>query len=178
MVEIIPKRIAKETTLKNIYFFIAGSLLLAVVFGYVILIRSQAAALLKMQDLEAGIIKIGTREDRNIERKVFESEDKIKTYKNLSSARNKSAEFFNNFESLTHPQVWFSSFDFNPAEIKAAASGKTVNFKTLEQQVVFLKSQKDLIKSLDLSKVSLGKNGEVDFYLTVNFTPKILEASK
>ena len=174
MVEIIPKKIIKETSLKNIYFFIASTLLLSMVFGYVILIRSQAVALLKMQDLEAGIDKIGTREDRNIERMVFDSENKIKNYKDVSIQRSKSAEFFNNFESLIHPRVWFTSFDLNPAETKAVVSGKTANFQTLEQQLIFLKSQKDLIISIDLSKVSFGKNGEVDFDLIVNLTPTIV----
>lgn len=178
MVEIIPKKTGKEIPLKNTYFFIAGALLLAAIFGYVILVRSQAATLLKIEDIEADIIKIGTRQDREIEGKVFDSKDKIKNYKDLSAQRNNSSEFFNNFERLIHPQIWFSSFDFNSAEIKAVVSGKTANFKTLEQQLIFLKSRQDIIESFDLSKIALGKEGQVDFGLTINFTSKIFETFK
>ncbi len=175
MVEIIPKKTEKGIPLKNAYFFIAGSLLLSAIFGYVILIGLESTTLLKIEDLEASIIKIGTREDREMEGMVFDAKDKIEDYKDLSAKRNNSSEFFNNFEGLVHPKVWFSSLDFNPAEIQAVVSGKTANFKSLEQQLIFLKNQKDFIKSFDLSKITLGKGGEVDFGLTINFTPKIFD---
>jgi len=175
MVEIIPKKTEKGIPLKNAYFFIAGSLLLAAIFGYVILIRLESATLLKIEDSEASMIKVGAREDREMESKIFDFRDRIKNYKDLSAKRNNSSEFFNNFENLVHPKVWLSSFDFNPAEIQAIVSGKTADFKSMEQQLVFLKTQKNLIESFDLSKITLGKGGEVDFGLTINFTPKIFD---
>ncbi|MDO8559239.1 MAG: hypothetical protein Q7R84_02800 [bacterium] len=175
MVDIIPKKTEKGIPLKNAYFFITGSLLLSAIFGYVILIRMESATLLKIEDSEASIIKVGVREDRKMEGKVFDFRDRIRDYKDLSAKRNNSVEFFNNFEKLIHPKVWFSSFDFNPAEIQAVVSGKTADFKSMEQQLIFLKKQKDLIKGFDLSKITLGKGGEVDFGLTINFTPKIFD---
>lgn len=175
MVEIIPKKTEKGIPFKNAYFFIAGSLLLSAVFGYVILIRLESSTLLKIEDLEAGIIKVGAREDREMESKVFDAKDKIKDYKDLSAKRSNSSEFFNNFEDLIHPKVWLSSLDVNPAEIQAVVSGKTADFKSMEQQLIFLKNQKDFIKNFDLFKITLGKEGEVDFGLTINFTPKIFE---
>lgn len=176
MVEIIPKKTAKEIPLKNISLFAAAALLLAAIFSYVILLRLQASSLLAIQDLEADIFKIGDREDRAIENKVFDSENKIKDFKILWASRSRSSEFFNNFENLIHPKVWFSSFEFNPLELKVSAAGQSPDFKSLEQQLLFLKSQKDMVESVDLSEIALGNKGEVDFTLIINFMPKIFEA--
>lgn len=169
MVEIIPKKTGKEISLKNIYFFIVGALLLAIISGYAILVRSEASISSKIEDLEASIIKIGTREDRESERMVFESESKIKNFKDLWLKRRSFLEFFDDFEKIVHPQVWFFSFDLDASEYSLALSGKTANFKSLEQQLIFLKSQKDFIESFDLSEVKLEKDGGVGFSLNINF---------
>lgn len=176
MVDIIPKKTAKEIPLKNISLFIAGALLFAMILGYAIMLRIESAKLLSIQDLEEGISKMGTRQDRIIENKVFDSEIKVKKYQALSAGRRKTSQFFDNFEGLIHPRVWFSSFGFNPDKISASVSGKTINFEILEQQLLFLKSKSDLVEGFDLSKIAFGKDGGVDFNLTINFTPKIFEA--
>lgn len=169
MVEIIPKKTRTEIRLRNIYFFIIGALILAAISGYAILIKSEASVLSKIEDLEASILKIGTKQDREAERMVFESENKIKNLKDLLSKRRSSFEFFNDFEKLVHPQVWFSSFDFDYSSSRASLPGKTVSFKTLEQQLIFLKSQKDFVESFELSGVKIEKDGGVGFALTINF---------
>lgn len=176
MVEIIPKKPEEESLLKNVFLFIAGALLLAMIFGYVILVNLEAEALSAIQDLEENISKIGNKEDKEIERRVFNSEAKIKDFNGLQAGRWKSSNFFDNFESLVHPQIWFSSFDFDPAENQVVLAGHTLNFKTLEQQSIFLRESQDVVESFILSELVLGKKGGVDFNLTINFKTKIFDA--
>lgn len=173
MVEIIPKKIEGEMPLKNVFLFTAGALLLAVIFGYVVLLRLESGTLLALQDLDDGISSISTKENKKNEENVLNAGRKINEFKVLWAGRSKSSQFFGNFGTLIHPQIWFSSIDFNLAEIKAAVSGKAANFVVLEQQLIFLNSQSDIVDSFDLSGVSLGEGGEVNFNLTINFTPKI-----
>lgn len=175
MVEIIPKRPEKELPLGNIFLFAAGALLLAAIFGYVIIVRSEAKDLLAIQDLEADISRVGTKDDKETERKVFDSESKIADFKSLWTGRQKNSEFFNNFGSMIHPKIWFSSIDFDPIELKAIFSGTAADFKTLEQQLIFLQSENDIIENFELGAVTIGKEGDIEFDLTLDFTPKILD---
>jgi len=162
--------------LKNVLLIGAGVLLLAVILSYAAILRLEAGVLSSIQDFEENIFKIGNREDKVIENNVFGYEGKIKDFRSLWMSRVKTANFFGNFEGLVHPQVWFSSFSLNPSEMEASVSGKTINFETMEQQLLFLRSRNDLVEGFDLSELSLGDEGNVNFGLNINFTPKIFEA--
>ena len=178
MVEIIPKKTGREISLKNALLFTASALLAAVILSYAVLLRLEAEKLLLIESFEESIFQIGGKEDRTIESDVFNYEGKIEAFGGLWTSRRKAPVFFNNFEKLIHPKVWFSSFSLNPAEISASISGKTFNFETLEQQLMFLRNKNDLVESLTLSKIALSDEGTVDFGLTINFMPKIFEASE
>lgn len=176
MVEIIPKKAAREIPFKNVLLFIAGAILAAVVLSYAVLLRLEARGLLSIENFEESIFQIGDKEDKIIESSVFNYETKIKEFGGLWTSRQMVSRFFNNFEGLVHPKVWFSSLLLNPVEIEASVSGKTLNFETLEQQLIFLRSKNDLVDGFNLSNIALGDEGTVDFELTINFTPKIFEA--
>jgi len=178
VVELIPKKTAREIPLKNVLLVAAGILLAASVLGYAALLRLEAKTLLSIQDLEENIFKIGARNDKIIESKVFDAEAKIEAFKSLWVGRRKIFNFFGNFNGLVHPKVWFSFFEFNPTEASAVVSGHTLNFETLEQQRLFLKNKSDLVESVNLSDIGFADKGGVEFRLNINFTPKIFEASE
>ena len=178
MVELIPKKTVREIPLKNALFAAAGILLAAVIFGYAAFIRLEAKTLLSIQDLEENIFKIGDKDDKITESKVFSSEAKMEGFKSLWAGRRKIFNFFDNFNGLVHPKVWFSSLEFNPAEISAVVVSHTLNFETLEQQLLFLKDKRDLVESVNLSDIGFADKGGVDFRLNINFTPKIFELSE
>jgi len=173
MVEIIPKKPEREIPLKNASLFIAGALLLAAIFSYVILARSEANALLAIQDLEDGIFKAGTSQDREIETKVLDSEKKIKDFKVLLAGSRKPSQFFGNFGDLIHPKIWFSSFELDAVQAQASISGQALDFRTLEQQLIFLQSKNDIIEKIDLSDIALGEEGNVNFSINFKFRPDI-----
>lgn len=173
MIEIIPKKPTREIPFKNIPFFIAGVLLLTAVLGYVIIVRMESRALIALGDLEDGIVRVGTREDRIMEANVFAAEKRINDFAVLLGSRRKPSNFFENFAGLIHPKVWFSSVELNVVQLQAAVSGKSPNFGTLEQQLIFLKSQEDFVESFDLSKITIGEKGEAEFNINFNFKPEI-----
>ena len=163
---------------KNILLFIVAALLIAVILGYAVLIRLEGKAKLAIQDLEGEILKAAAREDRQTEQKVLDYEKRIKSYADLAVKSKKASQFFENFENLAHPQVLFSSFELMADSLQAVVRGKTTSFQTLEQQLIFLRSQKDIIESVDLTDINLGKEGGADFSLNLTFKPGIFEAIK
>ena len=164
--------------LKNISLFIAAALLLAVISGYVILIRSKVAALLVIEDLEESIAAVGTREDKKAEERVLGYEKKIKEFVDLSVNSSKNSQFFDNLEKLVHPQVWFSSFELDAVRYRAAVSGKTASFQTLEQQLIFFRNRNDSIESVDLTSIALGEEGGAEFSFNLIFKPEIFGVIK
>lgn len=173
MVEIIPKKTEKKLYFKEAFLYAAGILLLSLILGYVYLIRVEAAALSAKQDLEGEIAKVGNREDREIETKVRNYERKIKDLADLTGASPKLPQFFNNFEKLVHPSVWFSSFNLDVAGKQAVADGHTASFQTLEQQLNFLRSRTDFIELLELSSIGIGEDGGADFAINLTLKPEI-----
>lgn len=177
MVEIIPKKPEKGIPFKNIFLFIALALLLAAILSYVFLIRLEVKVLSAIEDINENIAKIGDREDREIEKKVFDFEKKFLDLKVLLAGRQKSLGFFDNFGTLVHPQVWFSSLELDVEGKRATANGTTRDFRTLEQQLIFLRGQQDMVSSFELSGLSFGKEDGVGFNLSFSFTPKIFNSS-
>lgn len=173
MVEIIPKKQAGEIPFSNIFLFAAGALLLTAVFGYVIVIRINAGLLNNLNNLEDNIAQLGTRDDRVVEARVFDTEKMVKNFAVLLASRRKSSNFFENFASLIHPRVWLSELDLDAANLKASVSGESPNFKILEQQLIFLRNQENFIESLELSKATIGKDGKAEFKINFNFKPEI-----
>lgn len=173
MVDIIPKKSEREIPFKNVPLFIAGILLLSVILGYVILIRIETTSLSTTQDLEFEIAKVGTKDDKEAETEVRNYERKIKDLTSFMGGSIKLSRFFNNFEDLVHPQVWFSSFQLDTTLRQVVVQGKTVDFQILEQQLLFLRSKTDLIEVLELSDVGLGKDGGVEFSLNLTLQPRI-----
>lgn len=173
MVEIIPKKPVKRILLGNIPLFIAGALLAFLILSYAVLFKFEADVLSNVQTLEAAIDKVGTKNDREIEAKVRNYERKIKDLADLTGASLKLPQFFNNFEKLIHPSVWLSSFSLDAAGKQAVAEGHTASFQTLEQQLNFLRSKTDFIELLELSSISIGKDGGADFAVKLNLKPEI-----
>ncbi len=163
--------------LGNVFLFVAGALLLAAVFGYVILIRTEADALTALENLEDNIAKVGVKEDKEMEAKVFDTEKRIKDFEVLLAGRRKSANFFDNFGSLIHPQVWFSEIELDVTQMRASVSGESPNFRTLEQQLIFLENQDDLVESIELSNIAIGDKGGAEFGLNFNFKPEIFNST-
>jgi len=62
----------------------------------------------------------------------------------------------------------------SPLKGEAILFGQTENFSTLEQQISILKLKKE-IKDINLSSISIGKEGKVDFTLNLSLDPAIFK---
>ena len=84
-----------------------------------------------------------------------------------------SAGMFAILENLAHPKVQFTSLNLDMKEAKAAISGKTESFQTLDQQLRIFMGDKNIIKA-ELSDISMGERGGVGFSFTLFLNPSLL----
>jgi len=174
MVEIIPKPIAELPTWQKGLFYFSILLLIGSVLTFFILNRSFERAELELKNLEETLLKEKTQEEIALEKEVFNYQKNIEDFSKLSKLHLYPSKFFDFFQNLCHPQVWFSKFLLNLKDFNLSISGETENFSILGQQILIFQQQEKILKA-DLSEVSIGKEGKVNFTLNLLLSPEILK---
>ena len=76
-------------------------------------------------------------------------------------------------ENNIHPDVWFLSFEFLRDKNKETLSGQAKNLLALAQQVLAFEKISQ-IKELTISNIGVNKEGDIEFELSIVFTPTFL----
>ena len=174
MIGIIPKTLKKTPQWQNFAFYISCALLAVVILGYAALFYFEAKAFGVLQDLEEKIAQVATKEEKVTEAKVLSAQKKISDFSKLLKNHQKSSNFFTFLEENCHPKVWLTEVALNPEKAEALVSGKTADFETLGQQL-FIFQQHELIQSVDLTNLLIGKKGETEFSFYLYLNPKIFQ---
>ena len=172
MVEIIPKKPKKALHLENILLYISGAFLLIVILSYVVLVNFENKASISLEGLKGKIAQLGTPEDKILEEKVFQNGKKIRDFSTLMSERRFSSKFFENFEKLSLPKIWFSEIDLEPIKMEATVLGHAPDFQIVGQQLIIFKNQ-EAISEVNLQKLTTGKDGGAEFILFLSFKPEL-----
>jgi hypothetical protein len=174
MVEIIPKPVTELPLWQKVLFYFSVLLLIASILAFFLLNRSFEKAESELQSLEETLSREKTQEEKDLEREVFGYQEKIEDFSELSKLHLYPSKFFNFFQELCHPQIWFSEFLLNLEDFNLSISGETENFSILGQQILIFQ-QEEKIKNTDLSEVSIGKEGKVNFTLDLYLKPEIFK---
>jgi hypothetical protein len=114
-----------------------------------------------------------TEEIENMEGEVSKYQRKISDFSKIIEGYVFPSKFFQILEKNTHPKVYFSRFDLDLTNSKCVLTGTAQNFYALDQQLnVFRNNQSFQTK---LSKISLGRGGEVYFEFEITFQKGILK---
>lgn len=171
-IEIVPKPKIEKATWANVLLAISIVLLLALAISYFYFYRSSGKLSQDIQEKEKVLEK--TPSEKVLEEKLLLTEEKINNFGQLLSSHQKPLNIFNFLEEACHPDVWFSNFNFDTMKREATISGQAGSFIALGQQLLILKELENL-KDINLSKISLGEEGEVDFALQLIFESQILK---
>ncbi len=172
--ELIPKEKLKTPSLVNFLFYL--SLILLIVLGACYLGMRIKISSLKSQieETEVDVDRIKTEGDKETERQVLVYQKKIKDFSELFNEHKIVSSFLEFLGDSTHPKVSFSELALNIKTAKAVLGGETEDFKTLGEQILYLKGN-ELIKGLDLSNLALGKEGGVKFDINLSLDPEIFK---
>jgi len=168
-IEIIPKKAeAKPFTLLDFLFYFSLTVLIVSLIGCLALFLLQKNSEKTLKDTEEKIQKVGTPEVIALEEKILLYQKKINDFSVLFDSHQSNLKFFTSLENLTHPKIFFSKTDLKIREGQISLSGIAENFEVLGQQFLIFEKE-DYIKSVDLSKASISKEGKIEFTLTISF---------
>lgn len=183
-IEIVPKPPEKIPFWQNILFYLSLILFLGTIFTYFILVRFEKRTQDEIQKLDAKIAEIRTPEQISLENELRSKQKKIDDFSRIFKERKFPLKFLDfaegsfsetkKFASLIHPQVQILNFSLNLKEGKLEISGITENYITLEQQLIIFQKE-PLIKEVNLSNFSPGKEGKVNFAFSLTFDPSIFK---
>jgi hypothetical protein len=176
-IQIIPRSEEREPFWLNFLFYLSLFLVALAAASYFIFGSLGKKAETKYGDLVLQLAKASTPEEVASENYLFEAKRKIDNFSLLLDNKRYSSQSFAFLEGVTHPKVSFSVFGLDVLSGKISLSGKTDNFQTLAQQVAVLKSQKT-VSDLELSGLSLGKDGEILFSLNFILDQKIFKKNE
>lgn len=173
-IEIIPKKAPKLPLGLNILFYFSIVLVLVSFSGFFILNHLEKKSADNLQNLEEVLAKKKTPKETALEEEILKYQKKINNFSILINLHQSPLNSFSVLERTSHPKVQFTNFSLNSEEFEIVLSGKTESFQTLGQQVLIFKNE-NLIKDVNLSKLSIGKEGGAEFTLSLSLDPEIFK---
>jgi len=176
MVEIIPKAKPKMPIWQKILFYLSILAVIAAIGGYFGLDYFNKEALQKSADLSQQISSAKTPEDNILKNEIFEKEKKISDFSTIINNHQITSKLFPFLGGICHPKVQFLSLSFSKTEggysveIPAQAEG----YKALHQQILIFMGNK-IIKNLEISGISVAKEGGVSFNFSFVIPSEVFE---
>jgi len=173
-IEIIPKPREKKGisfSIVNILYYLVIFSVFFALLAYIGIIYFSGSAEKRLEELKAELIKKETKQVKLFEEEIFNTKQKIDIFANLLDSYKKSSAFFDFLKQNCHKKVFFSetSLDLDAGQVRFI--GKAEGFRTLGEQMLIFK-QKESVKNVSLSQVSLEKEGGVSFELSLSFNPE------
>jgi hypothetical protein len=174
MVEIIPKPIEKVPSYQKKLFYFSIFLFLSLIVSYFILTSLLQKSETLLSNLTETISRGKTSEIISLEKEDLNYQKKIQNFFPLLENHKFPSRFFEFFETNTHPRVFFSKISLNSQDSLADLTGQTDSFFTLGQQLSIFEKRPEVV-TLNLTQVSIGRAGKIEFTLNLSFNPNFLK---
>ena len=170
--ELIPKEKIKTSSIINTLFLL--SLILLIILGgyYGFLRFKNYSTQSKIKDADEQIIKIKAEKNDDTEKYVFSTQKKIKDFSEILEKHKITSNFFAFIDEISYKEIRFLGLGLDTETKNVILEGETENFDTLGKQILNLKKS-DFVKGLDLSNISLNKEGKVNFKVNFSLDPKM-----
>jgi len=156
----------------DVVFYFIISLLIATVFCYLIFIVKIYFQESKIKDFEASLATVGTDEQKEMEKQIFEHQKKINNYVPLIKDHRISSNVFAFLEQNTLPKVWFSRFSMGGKDANITLSGEAGSVEIFSRQISVLEESEYLTKITVLG-TTIGEQDRINFNLALSLDPKI-----
>lgn len=172
-IDIIPSETPKMPKWLNSIFYFFLIFLAVSVIGHFVLQGFVKKHERGLEVLEAALNEEPAVSDSALEKDILNIKNKIDDFSFLAGQRKETSGVFSIIESVCHPQVWFSNFQFDSSRGEAELKGEAENFETLGQQIIILEND-ERIENFQLGEVSIAKEGKIGFGLSLTFKSEAL----
>lgn len=171
-IEIVPKKGVEVPPWQNYLLYFLIFVLLLSVISYFTLNYFAKKSEQKLQEIKTTIGNARTPEREKLERELKELREKLDDLAPLLLNHKKTSNFFTALEKNTHPRVFFIDLNFDTKSNSVELSGRTDNFQTVGQQLLIFQ-QSQMFQNPKLSKVEIGKEGEIKFTFDFSLNPQL-----
>jgi len=171
-IEVTPKK-KKRIKWINYALYLSVALLIISVIGYSFLYYSFHNSQRELSELETTIQENQTTEMNLLEKDIKNSEKKIGYFSELIDNHLLPIGLFNLLEASIHAKVTFSDLRLSAENNKTTIQGTTESFRTLGEQVLVLELEPK-IKNVELSKLSMGEGGNIEFEMILTLAPEVI----
>ncbi|KPJ57150.1 hypothetical protein AMJ49_02530 [Parcubacteria bacterium DG_74_2] len=176
-IEIIPRKKVRVPRWQVILFSISLIFFLIVISTYFAFSQSEKKHRDRIDELKSLIEKEKTSEIKEIEEELTFWQEKIKNFSVILQEHSFASNIFELLQKTSHPKVMYSQFELEPEENTLNLTGQTDNFLNLGQQVFLLRDD-SMVKDINLSEVSITKEGKVEFAFEISLNPEIFRWKK
>jgi len=169
-IEIFPKQQSEKKPLATIMFTLSIILFVAAALAYGGLWFFSGKTSGEIAQKKKGLEK--TEEEFVLENRVIETQNKINAFRDFLSRHRNTANILGFMEQKSHPGIWFDDFKFDASQASVSVSGVARDFIAIEQQRLIFTGEK-LLKSVNLSGISLSEEEGVSFNFSLVFDPQI-----
>jgi Tfp pilus assembly protein PilN len=149
-------------------------LFLLIVAGYFGLVFFSRSSQEKLKEIEEIIVQKETPEIMALEKEILKAKEKTEIFAVLLDSHRRTSNFFNFLKENCHKEVFFSKLELDVEGSRATLWGIAKNFQALGEQMLIFREQ-DLVRSVELTDISLEKEGGVGFKLILLFDTGILK---
>lgn len=171
-IEIIPKVKIKKISVMSIVFYLSLAIFLAFLVSYFVLDFWQKKINKELFDIKTTLEREKSPSEKNLEEKILTYQKKIEESGFLLANHRFITPLFDYLEKITHSKIQFSDFKLNSEEGVIDIKGLAESFEVLGQQALIFESQK-FIKNINLSEVSINKEGKIEFKFQITLDPQI-----
>lgn len=173
-VEIVPKPPTRLPFWQDLLLYFSTALVIASVFSYFYLANLLEKSDALKNNLQQTLDKEVTPKERTLKKEVLKYKDKIDDFSTLLNNHSAVAKLFDAVEELSHPKIKLSKLDLDLSKPELAISGETENFEIAGQQLIIYRQAKEFT-DVNLSGLSIGKNGKTVFTFLLSLDPNILK---
>jgi hypothetical protein len=152
--------------------YCALALLLVTVFSGAIFDIKMYFQNQQVAELDSMLSHYGTPQQKESERKVLAYKHQIDDFAQILNSHKISLNVFSFLSQETLPNVWFSSVDVLEEKNQANLMGEAASMAVLADQVNLIEKN-PYIEHLDVLSTQAGKDGRVQFTLSVSLSPDI-----
>jgi Tfp pilus assembly protein PilN len=167
----------KKSLWIDIGFYFMVSLLVSTIFCYFIFGAKIFLQTEAIKQLDLKMLDIGTAEQKNYEKIVFNYQAKINDFGKLINAHKFPSNAFIFLEKNVLPEVWLSNFSMSGKASEININGEAESMVVLSRQVLVFENN-EFVKKVDLSNLTIGDKNRIKFSLSISLDTKIFETSQ
>ena len=144
---------------------------MAVVGGFFALTYLTGKLQAQYNDINGQLTQQETSDQKTLESTVLNYKRRLDDFSEILNKHAALSRFFAAVEPIVYPTVSFDSMDLNSVDKTVTIIGKADTFESLAKQVTIFKNATAVFEKIDLSKVSLGPDGKINFSFKADIQP-------